>query len=205
MVDTGPWIFGKKVMLPGGIITNVDHDDEKIFVDRTKDQIKNAPEFDDSLIRDDEYRRPFFLELDGLHRALGCALRGPCLAHLPQALDVLAPVRHLDDDLVHDRLALRAHLVAAYRMDADILDGPEHPTGEAVDLGEGRLPPGERAEVDDDLGRPGVVGAEECGGEVHADPIPGRPAAEPTRTGDFRRSMRGPRMREALERNRRPI
>ena len=56
MVDTGPWIFGKKVMLPGGIITNVDHDDEKIFVDRTKDQIKNAPEFDDSLIRDDEYR-----------------------------------------------------------------------------------------------------------------------------------------------------
>jgi hypothetical protein len=56
VVDTGPWIFGKKVMLPGGIITNVDHDDEKIFVDRTKDQIKNAPEFDDSLIRDDEYR-----------------------------------------------------------------------------------------------------------------------------------------------------
>ena len=56
VVDTGPWIFGKKVMLPGGIITTVDHDDEKIFVDRTKEQIKNAPEFDDSLIRDDEYR-----------------------------------------------------------------------------------------------------------------------------------------------------
>ena len=43
-------------MLPAGVITSVDHDDEKIFVNRTKDQIKNAPEFDDSLIRDDEYR-----------------------------------------------------------------------------------------------------------------------------------------------------
>lgn len=56
VVDTGPWIFGKKVMLPAGIIRSVDHDDEKIFVSRTKDEIKNAPEFDDSLIADEEYR-----------------------------------------------------------------------------------------------------------------------------------------------------
>jgi hypothetical protein len=56
VVDTGPWIFGKKVMLPAGVIRDVDHDDETIFVDRTKDQIKNAPEFDDSLTRDEEYR-----------------------------------------------------------------------------------------------------------------------------------------------------
>src|SRR5918995_2352167 len=44
VVDTGPWIFGKKVMLPAGVITSVDHDDDKVFVNRTKDQIKNAPE-----------------------------------------------------------------------------------------------------------------------------------------------------------------
>jgi hypothetical protein len=56
VVDTGPWIFGKKVMLPAGVIRNVDHDEEKIFVHRTKDEIKNAPEFDDSLLSDDEYR-----------------------------------------------------------------------------------------------------------------------------------------------------
>lgn len=56
VVDTGPWIFGKKVMIPAGIIRSVDHDDEKIFVSRTKDEIKNAPEFDDSLIADDQYR-----------------------------------------------------------------------------------------------------------------------------------------------------
>ena len=56
VVDTGPWIFGKKVMLPAGVIRDVDNDDEKVFVHRTKEQIKNAPEFEDSLLRDDEYR-----------------------------------------------------------------------------------------------------------------------------------------------------
>ena len=56
IVDTGPWIFGKKVMLPAGVIDRVDHDDEKIFVHRTKDEIKNAPEFDEARYRDDAYR-----------------------------------------------------------------------------------------------------------------------------------------------------
>ena len=56
VVDTGPWIFGKKVMLPAGVVMKVDHDDEKVFVNRTKDQIKNAPEFDDSMIKDEHYR-----------------------------------------------------------------------------------------------------------------------------------------------------
>ena len=56
VVDTGPWIFGKKAMLPAGVVKSVDHDDETIFVDRTKDEIKNAPEFDDSLAHDDDYR-----------------------------------------------------------------------------------------------------------------------------------------------------
>jgi hypothetical protein len=56
VVDTGPWIFGKKVMLPAGVVRDVDHDDETVYVSRTKDQIKEAPEYDDSLIGDDEYR-----------------------------------------------------------------------------------------------------------------------------------------------------
>jgi hypothetical protein len=56
VVDTGPWIFGKKVMLPAGVIRDVDHDDEKVFVNRSKDQIKNAPEFDDAMSRDEGYR-----------------------------------------------------------------------------------------------------------------------------------------------------
>ena len=37
VVDTGPWIFGKKVMLPVGVLKTVDHVNEKVFVNRTKD------------------------------------------------------------------------------------------------------------------------------------------------------------------------
>ena len=56
VVDTGPWIFGKKVMLPAGVIRDVDPDTETVFVNRTKDQIKNAPEFDEKRYRDQDYR-----------------------------------------------------------------------------------------------------------------------------------------------------
>ena len=56
VVDTGPWIFGKKVMLPAGVVKSIDEAEEKIFVNRTKDEIKNSPEFDDSMISDDSYR-----------------------------------------------------------------------------------------------------------------------------------------------------
>jgi hypothetical protein len=56
VVDTGPWIFGKKVMLPVGVIRNVDHEEEKVFVNRTKDEIKNSPEFEDSMRNDEKYR-----------------------------------------------------------------------------------------------------------------------------------------------------
>ena len=56
VVDTGPWIFGKKVMLPAGVIRNIDLDTETVFVDRTKDEIKNAPEFDEKLYHDESYR-----------------------------------------------------------------------------------------------------------------------------------------------------
>jgi hypothetical protein len=56
VVDTGPWIFGHKVMLPAGVIRDVDLDTETVFVDRTKDEIKNAPEFDEKKYRDEKYR-----------------------------------------------------------------------------------------------------------------------------------------------------
>ena len=56
VVDTGPWIFGKKVMLPAGVIRDLDLDTETVFVNRTKDQIKNAPEFDEKRYRDQAYR-----------------------------------------------------------------------------------------------------------------------------------------------------
>ena len=56
VVDTGPWIFGKKVLLPAGVVRSIDEGAEKLYVNRTKDEIKNAPEFDDSMLDDDSYR-----------------------------------------------------------------------------------------------------------------------------------------------------
>ncbi|MFF0549647.1 PRC-barrel domain containing protein [Streptomyces sp. NPDC004311] len=48
VVDTGAWIFGKHVLLPAGTISLIDAVEEKVYVGRTKDQIKDAPEFDAS-------------------------------------------------------------------------------------------------------------------------------------------------------------
>ena len=56
VVDTGPWIFGKKVLLPAGVVQRVDLDSETVFVNRTKDEIKDSPEFDEMNYHDDAYR-----------------------------------------------------------------------------------------------------------------------------------------------------
>jgi len=59
VVDTGPWIFGKKVLLPAGVVSRVDLDTETVFVNRTKDQIKNAPEYDEDKNQDVSYRERY--------------------------------------------------------------------------------------------------------------------------------------------------
>jgi hypothetical protein len=56
VVDTGPWIFGKKVMLPAGVIQSVDADTETVFVALTKDEIKDSPEYDESRRDDTAFR-----------------------------------------------------------------------------------------------------------------------------------------------------
>jgi hypothetical protein len=58
VVDTGPWIFGKKVVLPAGVVGRVDPDAGTVSVQRTRDEIKSAPEYDERRgHRDEEYRR----------------------------------------------------------------------------------------------------------------------------------------------------
>ncbi|QES46948.1 PRC domain containing protein [Streptomyces venezuelae] len=57
VVDTGVWIFGKEVLLPASMVIRIDPEHEKVFVDRTKEQIKNAPEFHrDKHLGDADYR-----------------------------------------------------------------------------------------------------------------------------------------------------
>ena len=59
VVDTGPWIFGKKVLLPAGIIDAIDLDDTTVYVQRTKDEIKNGPGYDADRMADVAYREQF--------------------------------------------------------------------------------------------------------------------------------------------------
>ena len=56
VVDTGPWIFGSKVLLPAGTVQNVDQSERKVYVDRTKDQIKASPEYDKDTFETATYR-----------------------------------------------------------------------------------------------------------------------------------------------------
>ena len=56
VVDTGFWIFGKKRLVPAGVIERINVDSRTVHVGMTKDQIKSAPDFDDTH-RDD--RSPY--------------------------------------------------------------------------------------------------------------------------------------------------
>ena len=57
VVDTGPWIFGHKVMLPAGVINGIDPESETVYVSRTKDEIKNAPPLEESDRYDEQRKR----------------------------------------------------------------------------------------------------------------------------------------------------
>ena len=96
VVDTGPWIFGKKVLLPAGVIGSVDNEAETVHVNRTKDQIKASPEFRRELPRRGVPRRnryvlrPERTRLARLVRAVraggqvaGWGSRGPLVERLP--------------------------------------------------------------------------------------------------------------------------
>jgi len=52
IVDTGFWIFGKKRLLPAGVVSNIDYDAQKVYVNMTKEQIKGAPDYDETVDRD---------------------------------------------------------------------------------------------------------------------------------------------------------
>jgi uncharacterized protein (TIGR02271 family) len=55
IVDTGFWVFGKKVLLPIGM-ARFDYDARRIYVDGlTKEQVENLPEFTDDLKVDQDY------------------------------------------------------------------------------------------------------------------------------------------------------
>ncbi|MEU9859227.1 PRC-barrel domain-containing protein [Streptomyces sp. NPDC047971] len=73
VVDTGVWIFGKEVLLPAATVVRIDVEERKIFVDRTKEQIKDAPEFHrDKHLEDRDYRHEL-----SMYYGLGGPFGGP--------------------------------------------------------------------------------------------------------------------------------
>lgn len=56
VVDTGFWIFGKKRLVPAGVVRDVDTDEKKVFVSMTKEQVKHAPDYDEASHQADEDR-----------------------------------------------------------------------------------------------------------------------------------------------------
>jgi hypothetical protein len=48
VVDTGFWIFGKKRLIPVGVIDRIDHADKQVHLRMTKAQVKEAPDYDEA-------------------------------------------------------------------------------------------------------------------------------------------------------------
>jgi hypothetical protein len=58
IVDTGPWIFGRTVVIPAGAIDNIGYEERVVYVDRTRDQVKSSPEVGaDALDKVQDYYR----------------------------------------------------------------------------------------------------------------------------------------------------
>ena len=57
LVDAGTWRSHLKVVLPVGAVAKVDHEAKKVHVDRTRDQVRQAPEYDADTFDADEYRQ----------------------------------------------------------------------------------------------------------------------------------------------------
>ena len=71
IVTTGPWIFGKTVMLPAGVITRVDRENETVHVGLTKEQMKTRRNTVKARTRRNLPRRP-----------------GPVLRHDPEPVAI---------------------------------------------------------------------------------------------------------------------
>ena len=56
VVDTGFWIFGKKRLIPAGVVERIDPEDHKVFVRMTKDEVKSAPDYDPDRHRQEQNR-----------------------------------------------------------------------------------------------------------------------------------------------------
>jgi hypothetical protein len=57
LIDTGTWLTSHRVVVPIGAVDRVDHEARRIHVDRTKNQVKDAPPYDADTFDADDYRQ----------------------------------------------------------------------------------------------------------------------------------------------------
>ncbi|MFJ8667444.1 PRC-barrel domain-containing protein [Streptomyces sp. NPDC093600] len=53
VVDTGPWILGRRVLLPAGLVGRVDTEHRTVHVSCTKAEVKESPPFEAGQHADD--------------------------------------------------------------------------------------------------------------------------------------------------------
>ncbi|MEG5041504.1 MULTISPECIES: DUF2382 domain-containing protein [unclassified Microcoleus] len=87
VVDTGFWIFGKKVLVPVALC-RVDVDAERIYATglRSKDQAERLPRYEDEMVVDYDYEE----QVRGVYRTLPVEASAPVEASLP--LEASAPL-----------------------------------------------------------------------------------------------------------------
>lgn len=87
VVDTGFWIFGKKVLVPVALC-RVDVDAERIYATglRSKDQAERLPTYEDGMVVDYDYEE----QVRGVYRTLPVEASAPVEASLP--LEASAPL-----------------------------------------------------------------------------------------------------------------
>lgn len=53
VVDTGPWILGRRVLLPAGLVSRIDTAGRVVHLSCTKAEVKNSPPFESGRHEDD--------------------------------------------------------------------------------------------------------------------------------------------------------
>src|SRR5262249_42767330 len=55
VVDTGHWIFGKRRMIPVGVVRRIDHNRRLVQIAMSKEEVKAAPDFSQELHDENEH------------------------------------------------------------------------------------------------------------------------------------------------------
>lgn len=56
VVDTGPWIFGRSVVIPAGAVNHIGYEERVIYLDRTRDQVKSSPDVRPEDLDEEQHR-----------------------------------------------------------------------------------------------------------------------------------------------------